>query len=151
MAAPRRPDAERMAVWRAFLEAHAVITDTLTEELRGEQDLPLNWYDVLSQLADHGGRLRMQELAHACLVNKSSLTRLVDRMTEAGLVSREQSAEDKRGYYAVITSKGREVLKKASPVHLRGVQKHFAQYLTDTDVAALGRIFAKLAGSRDGA
>jgi hypothetical protein len=31
-------------------------------------------------------------------------------------------------------------------VHLRGVQRHFAAHLTDSDVVALARAFAKLPG-----
>src|SRR5256885_8525867 len=78
-----RPDPERLAVWRSFLEAHAAITQTLAAELEAERSLPLGWYDVLLTLHEAGGRLRMHELAGRLLVNKSSLTRLIDRMTEA--------------------------------------------------------------------
>lgn len=140
----RRPDPERLAVWRAFLVAHATITDVLAHELEAERGLPLTWYDVLVQLHEHGGRLRMQELARACLINKSSLTRLVERMEHAGLVAREPCEEDKRGTVAVLTPEGRATLRHASPVHLRGIQQHFAAHLTDTDVTALARVFGKL-------
>jgi DNA-binding MarR family transcriptional regulator len=140
-----RPDAQRLAVWRSFLESHAVITQALAEELESERELPLNWYDVLVQLGEAGGRLRMQELAGRLLVNKSSLTRLIDRMATAGLVTRQPCAEDGRGHYAVLTRDGREELRRAAPTHLRGVQEHFARHLTDTDVTALARVFAKLA------
>jgi DNA-binding MarR family transcriptional regulator len=89
----------------------------------------------------------MQELAGRLLVNKSSLTRLIDRMTEAGYVDREPCLEDGRGQYAVLTRDGRETLRRSAPTHLRGVQEHFAQYLTDSDVVALARVFGKLAGA----
>jgi DNA-binding MarR family transcriptional regulator len=139
-----RPDPERLAVWRSFLEAHASITRTLADELDNERDLPLNWYDVLLTLHEAGGRLRMQELAGRLVVNKSSLTRVIDRMVEAGYVDREACVEDGRGQYAVLTREGRETLRRAAPTHLRGVQQHFAQYLTDSDVVALQRVFSKL-------
>ena len=45
-----------------------------------------HWYDVLLQLHEAGGRLRMQELADRVLLHKSSISRLVDRMEAAGLV-----------------------------------------------------------------
>jgi len=144
-----RPDPERLAVWRSFLQAHAGITRALEDELRVERELPLGWYDVLVQLQEAGGRLRMHELSQRLLVNKSSLSRQCDRMEEAGLLAREPSPEDGRGWYAVLTREGRDVLRRAAPVHLRGVQQHFAQYLTETDVAALARIFAKLNAERD--
>jgi DNA-binding MarR family transcriptional regulator len=144
-----RPSPDRLAVWRSFLEAHAAITQALAAELDTERDLPISWYDVLLQLTEAGGRLRMQELAARMLVNKSSLTRLVDRMEVAGYVEREPSPEDGRGHYACITRDGREAQRRAAPTHLRGVQEHFARYLTDTDVVALQRVFAKLPGAAE--
>jgi DNA-binding MarR family transcriptional regulator len=145
-----RPDPERLAVWRSFLEAHAAITRTLADELEAERSLALTWYDVLLTLHEAGGRLRMQELAARLLVNKSSLSRVIDRMSEAGYVEREPSLEDGRGQYAVLTREGRETLRRAAPTHLRGIQEHFAQYLTDSDVLALQRVFGKLAGAEYG-
>ena len=143
---PARPDAERLAVWRSFLEAHAAITTKLGAELQEQRGLPLGWYEVLLHLQEAGGRLRMQELAGALIVNKSSLTRQVDRLEEEGLVLRERASHDGRGQFAVITSKGREALRRAAPVHLRGIQRHFAAHLTDSDVIALSRAFTKLPG-----
>ena len=142
----RQPDPERLAVWRAFLDAHASITQTLEQELLAERDLPLTWYDVLLHLSEAGGRLRMAELSDRLLVNKSSLSRLCDRMEAAELVRRETVPEDARGVYAVLSKQGREVLRRAAPTHLRGVYDHFATFLTDTDVTALQRVFAKLPG-----
>jgi DNA-binding MarR family transcriptional regulator len=140
----RQPDAERLAVWRAFLDAHANITNMLEHELQAERDLPLAWYEVLFHLSEAGGRLRMAELSERLVVNKSSLSRMCDRLESAGLVRRDAVPEDARGIYAVLTKQGREVLRRAGPTHLRGVYDHFASYLTDTDVTALQRVFAKL-------
>jgi DNA-binding MarR family transcriptional regulator len=133
-----------LAVWRSFLDAHAAITASLTQELHVERDLPIAWYDVLLNLYEAGGSLRMHELAAHLVLHRSSLTRLIDRMEAAELVEREPCAEDKRGQVATITREGRETLRRAAPTHLRGIQEHFAQHLTDSDVVALQRVFAKL-------
>ena len=42
----------------------------------------------------------------ALLLTRSGLTRLVDRIEEAGFVRRERSAEDRRGVYVAITQGG---------------------------------------------
>ena len=144
----RRPDAERLAVWRSFTEAHARVSAKLARELEDETELPLSWYEVLGQLVDAGGRLRMQELAQRTVINKSSLTRLVDRLEDEGYVEREACAADGRGQFAVLTRDGRAAFRAAQPAHLHGVQREFAQHLTDTDVAALQRVLAKLNGDR---
>ena len=116
----------------------------LEHELQVERDLPLAWYEVLLHLSEAGGRLRMAELSERLVVNKSSLSRMCDRLESAGLVRRDAVPEDARGVYAVLTKQGREVMRRAAPTHLRGVYDHFASHLTDTDVTALQRVFAKL-------
>jgi DNA-binding MarR family transcriptional regulator len=116
----------------------------LEHELQVERELPLAWYEVLLHLSEAGGKLRMAELSDRLVVNKSSLSRMCDRLETAGLVQRDTVPEDARGVYAVLTKQGREVLRRAAPTHLRGVYDHFASYLTDTDVTALQRVFAKL-------
>jgi DNA-binding MarR family transcriptional regulator len=133
-------------VWRAFLEAHAAVADALDAELRAERGMPLTWYDVLVNLHEAGGRLRMQHLASAVLFSRSGLTRLVDRMGSAGLVRRERCADDGRGTFAVMTPAGRRALQRAAPVHLRGVDEHFLRHLGPADLrafdSALGRVLA---------
>ncbi len=142
--ADSRPAKSRVEVWRAFLEAHARIIDQLEHELADERALPLSWYDVLFQLSQAGGRLRMQDLASRLLIPRSSLTRQIDRMEAAGLVGREPSEDDGRGTVAVLTQEGRLTLRRAAPVHLRGIEEHFARKLDGRDVAALKRVLAKL-------
>src|SRR5215212_5170556 len=70
------------------------LTRRLEEDLIREQQLPLAMYDVMVQLVEVGGRLRMTELADAVLISRSGLTRLVDRMVSAGYVRREPSPDD---------------------------------------------------------
>lgn len=136
---------DRLGAWRAFLEAHAQITDVLARELRDEEDLPLAWYDVLVHLSEAPGQqLRMQELADAILLSKSGLTRLVDRMQTAGLVEREACPSDKRGTFARLTDQGLAALEDAAPTHVRGVEQHFASLLDDEEAAVLQRLLRRL-------
>lgn len=145
VAMPVRPDPAHLAAWRRLLEAHAAVTELLEHELVAERGLPLSRYDVLLNLAEApAGRLRMQELSASVLLSKSGLSRLVDRMVEAGLVRRERCQDDRRGWFAVLTDQGRSALRRAAPVHLRGIQEHFASHLQPDEVqvlaAALGRV-----------
>jgi DNA-binding MarR family transcriptional regulator len=149
-AAPQLPP-EKMAAWRAFLEAHARITDVLARELRAEESLPLAWYDVLVQLQEAPGyRLRMQELAEAVLLSKSGLTRLVDRMEREGLVRRSACPDDRRGILAELTDRGLATLRRTSTTHLRGVDAHFASHLTAEEATELAAVLRRLADRADG-
>lgn len=141
------PDPERLAVWRDFLQAHARLLDVLGSELEERCGLPLTWYDVLLNLHQAGGALRMHDLASAVLLSRSGLTRLVDRMVAAGLVERKACAEDRRGLLAVVTPAGVAALRAAAPVHLAGIEEHFARHLDEAEVAALATALPKIAGA----
>lgn len=140
-----------MAAWRAFLTAHARITDVLARELREGTELPLTWYDVLVQLSEAPERrLRMQELADRVLLSKSGLTRLIDRMQQDGYVTRYPCEDDRRGTFAQMTDEGYATIRRAAPTHMEGIVDHFADLVTDeeADVLAdvLGRIVERLTG-----
>lgn len=133
-----RPDETTLEAWRALLRAHVHVTSALDAELRRDHGLPLEWYDVLLQLHDHGGRLRMHELADALLVSRSNCTRLVDRMEREGLVDREVDPDDARGRLAALTAEGRRRFRRAAPGHLDGIARHVGHPLSAaaTDTAA---------------
>ena len=135
---------EQLEAWRLFLEAHAALTRTLERELVEDRQLPLAWYDVLVQLEEAGGRLRMHELADRLLLSRSATTRLVERLERPELISRQACPEDRRGTHVVLTPQGRATLRKAAPIHLSGVESHFAERLTDSDTQALIRALKKL-------
>ena len=129
---------ESFAAWIGLLRAHAGLVDVLGHELQRDAGLPLTWFDVLTQLAAApDGQLRMQDLAAAIVLSKSGLTRVVDRLETEGLVERTSCPTDRRGTYASITAAGRRAVARARPLHLRGVQQHFAQSLTPAEVAAI--------------
>ena len=134
-----------MAAWRAFLTAHARVTALLEADLVRERGLPLSWYDVLLQLREANGQhLRMTELAEAVLLSKSGLTRLVDRMCIEGLVERSPDAEDRRGRWVQLTTKGRTRLREAAPVHLRGITEYFTGHLTADEAGALAATLERI-------
>lgn len=136
---------KKIATWQAFLQTHNVVLCKLAREMQELQDLPLTWYDVLTNLNDDPrGGLRLQDLAQAIVLSQSGLTRLLDRMEKAGLVERKPCPYDRRGTYAIITPEGKTVLKRAAPVHLQRIEAHFMQYLDDDEVEALHNIFLKI-------
>jgi DNA-binding MarR family transcriptional regulator len=136
---------DRLAPWRLFLQAHAALVERLERDLRQRRDLPLTWYEVLLHLTRvPEGRMRMTDLASSLLLSKSGVTRLIDRMEEAGLVTRDTCPSDRRGSFAVVTDRGRAVQKKAAPVHLRGVEEHFLDHLTPAEARTLTSALEKV-------
>ena len=87
----------------------------------------------------------MADLARKVLISKSGLTRLVDRMQAAGLVTRQSSQEDARGFHVLTTEAGVQALRRATPTHLRGVAKHFTSLLTENETSVLSSALRRIA------
>src|SRR3984893_13530622 len=103
MAAELKP--AELRAWAAFLDAQAALLRQLESELVEKEDMTLAEFDVLIQLAmAPDRRLRMTELSERVRLSRSGLTRLVDRLVQAGLVKRGKCAEDRRGTLAVLAA-----------------------------------------------
>lgn len=144
----RLPTGSEVDAWRSFLRAHARLVRVLESELVAEHPLSLGGYDVLVQLAEAPERrLRMAELADAVLLSRSGVTRLVDRLEVAGMVTRERFTGDGRGVVAVLTTKGVDTLRQAARTHLGGVVRHFIDHFDAKELAEFGELCARLADS----
>lgn len=135
---------EKIRAWLALLEVESRLADGLAKRLDAGAGLALPRYDVLFQLAEQGGALRMSELADKVLLSRSGLSRLIDRMEADGLVERREHPVDGRGASAVITTAGRKVLRKAIPIARDYIIEHFASRLTRAEARALYTTLEKL-------
>lgn len=142
--APTLKPAE-MRAWRAFLDAQASLLRRLGADLIKEEDMTLAEYDVLVQLSfAPDGRLRMSELSDRVRLSPSGLTRRVDRLVQSGLVKRGRCASDRRGTNAILTPAGKLRLRRASPVHIRGIREHFSKHLSPAQLVAVAEALEPL-------
>ena len=133
------------SVWATFLTAHAVLVEQIEARLAAEELPPLGWYDVLWALERAPDqRLRMNELAAQVVLSRSNLTRLVDRLEEAGLVQRQRSADDRRGAYAVLSAAGKAMRKRMWPVYQTAIRELFEASISDAEAAAMGRALRRV-------
>lgn len=101
--------------------------------------------EVLSRLAAAPeGRMRMQELARRCFVSKSGISQLVTQLAKQGLVERRGDPDNLRVTYAVLTERGREVLRGGAPAFLGSIREHFSRHLTGAELSSLTAITGKL-------
>lgn len=138
------PSPERLRAWRLFFESALALLDVLDAELEQAAGISQRWYDVLVHLEDSPQGIPMNELADRILYSKSGFTRVVDRMEEAELVRRARPENDRRTILIVLTDEGTEVLERARRHHRDGIQRHFAQHLTNTDIEALTHALEKI-------
>ena len=127
------------------MQTHSTVVKYLERRMEEQHSLPLSWWDVLLQLADGpDGRLRMGELAESVLLTRSGITRLVDRMIVEGLVDREPCAGDRRGYYAVITQKGRDTIERVGPDHSKDAWEVFLGHINEEEAVLMGKVFNRV-------
>lgn len=138
------PSRRGEGAWRALLQAHATLLRRLATELVEETGLTLGDFDVLVQLAEAGGELRMTELAARVYSSRSNLTRRIDRLVTEGIVRRTASGADARGVVVALTDAGVNRLRETAPIHLRGVANLFVEPLSDEELAVLERALAKV-------
>jgi len=124
------------------------LADAVSDRLEAEAGIPLAWYEVLAALADAPeGALRMQDLGQSMWLSKSGLTRLCDRLDEAGYLSRQSCPTDRRGTFAVITDAGRAKVRDARPVFARASEDLFLQHLSARERDALHSAMNKIIGA----
>jgi DNA-binding MarR family transcriptional regulator len=129
-----------LGAWRGLLRMHSKLIKALDAELQASHGIPLSSYDVLITLqAAPGKKLRMAELADRALLSRSGMTRLVDRLEREGMLERDNCSSDARGTYAVLTSKGEELLSRARPAHLDDVRERFLRHFDHDELVTLAR------------
>ncbi len=148
MAAPETSvdlSAVELGAWRGMLRVHTALVKALDAELAEAHDLPLSSYEVLITLESAPNRKRrMAELADSVLLSRSGMTRLVDRLEQNGLLTRDTCTDDGRGCYAVLTDKGAEVLAEARPTHLGGVRERFLAYFSEDELQRFARAWERV-------
>ena len=114
--------------------------------------LPRRQHGVGGVAEEQGHALVGQrELARRVVLSKSNLSRLADRLEEAGLVAREASPEDGRGYDLALTRAGRAMRRRMWPVYETQIQQLFAAHLSLEEARVVGEALARaVKAARDG-
>jgi DNA-binding MarR family transcriptional regulator len=139
-----------LAAWRAVLNAHTSVIAT-TEAALAAADLPaLAWYDVLWAIRRAPARrIRMAELAASLTISRGGLTKLADRLENAGLIRREPADDDGRGLYAVLTADGNRQLRRMWPIYSRALRDTFVSAITDEEAAVIAAALGRVPGPRE--
>lgn len=82
-------------------------------------------------------------LCRALHHDTGSMTRMLDRLQEKGLVSRERASSDRRLVFLRLTSAGDSLIPKIRPALQRVLRRHLAG-LTASEVAGLKRCLGRI-------
>lgn len=141
---------DRKAAWEGFLQSQARLMQRLGDELEEAGKIPLSTYDVLAQLAENGGKLRLRDLVDRVVLSQPGLSRKVARLEQEGLVERLPDPTDGRGVVVKLTRSGRAALRSAAVVHIAGVERVFTDRISDAEAQVLAQVFARLQGGPNG-
>lgn len=73
-------------------------------------------FDVIATLGNTPG-MSCKELSEKTLITKGTLTGVIDRLAEKGVVTRQERPEDRRSVFISLTSAGEELFRQVFPAH----------------------------------
>ena len=112
--------------------------------LKSEADLTPNQYNVLRILrGSHPMKLASGEIAERMISRDPDVTRLVDRLSRRGLVSRTRSRQDRRVVEVGISDKGRDALKGLD-AHVERMPRAMLGHLGPRKLAQLRQLLDEL-------
>lgn len=130
-------------VHRVFLRYQAVIT-------RSFDEFGLNpaSFDVLAALRRAGAPYRMSgsELAAESLLSSAGITFRLDKLEQAGLITRIRDTEDRRVVHSQLTPEGLALIDKAFAAHLTN-EHHLLAGVTPGDADQLATLLQRLEDS----
>ncbi|MFB4312008.1 MarR family winged helix-turn-helix transcriptional regulator [Actinomadura sp. GTD37] len=143
-------DDEEQETWRAFLWTSRLLNEALDRQLQRDSGMPHAYYMILAMLSEAPDRaLTMTALAEIVHSSPSRLSHAVNRLEEAGWVSRCKHDDDRRTTIARLTDEGHAVLAGAAPGHVAEVKRHLFDPLTRDQMREFREALRALLGSLD--
>lgn len=99
-------------------------------------------FDIIATLGNTQG-MTYKELGEKTLITKGTLTGVIDRLEQKGLVERERSCDDKRSYYVRLTAKGETAFRDVFPKVIEHGRQLFSS-LSDSDFDDIDASLRKL-------
>ena len=99
-------------------------------------------FDIVATLGNTQG-MSYKELGERTLITKGTLTGVIERLEQKGLVIRERNNDDKRSFFVRLTAAGEAVFREVFPQVVAHGKQLFANY-SNTDFDALDAALRKL-------
>lgn len=98
-------------------------------------DLTPPQFDIVATLGNTPG-MSPKELGEKTLITKGTLTGVVDRLADKGLVRRVASPSDGRSQIVQLTAPGKKLFVRIFPAHLSHMERAFA-HLSPEELAGM--------------
>lgn len=133
-------------LWRTLMQAHGRVHTVLEKALQEAELPPLAWFEVLLPISlSDAGMLRPRDLGCGVQISRSGLTRLIDRMESAGVITRERCDEDRRGSYIGLTEAGEQMTANMREVLDAELGMIFGDLYDEEEAAQLTSLLTRIA------
>ena len=137
-----------LTTYGRLLEAFSSLGRQIGPSLEQRAGLLQTWFEVLLRVSRaDGAQVAMGALAEQVALTSGGISKLVDRMVEAGLLQRVPCASDRRVSYAALTPEGARRLAQATQVHAADLRQVFSGF-TRQDLRTLDGLLDRLRSAR---
>ena len=119
----------------------AIFKKTVIKRLAGAELTP-GQPKILEFLSLHDGTSQ-KEIAAACHIEPASVTSLLNRMEERGLVERRRLGNNRKNYFVFLTDKGRETYRLVDEAFCRMEEEVFSGF-SEEEQEAFSALFLRL-------
>ena len=102
-------------------------------------------FDIIATLGNTAG-MSCKELGEKTLITKGTMTGVLDRLEQKGLITRHDSPNDGRSWITKLTRRGQALFEKIFPAHLAHLSPLFASF-SDAELNAMRQQLNRLSAA----
>lgn len=125
----------------ALMQTSKRVHDRIKEEMT-KNKLSITEFSVLEALY-HKGKQTIQQIGKSILISSGSMTYVIDKLEQRGLVSRNACPDDRRAIHVLLTDEGNTVMNEIMPTYHELVSDLFGS-LSDDDAETFVHLLSKV-------
>jgi DNA-binding MarR family transcriptional regulator len=115
-----------LPVIRALAETFQAFEQFSAQHIR-QMDLTPPQFDVVATLGNTAG-MSCKTLSEKTLITKGTLTGVIDRLEEKGIVERSPTKHDRRSIFIALTPQGEALFSRVFPAHVQYMKTAFERF-----------------------
>ncbi|WP_435921324.1 MarR family winged helix-turn-helix transcriptional regulator [Paenibacillus sp. DYY-L-2] len=142
---------------KRLIERYMAAFFTVSKRMHGEirevlhDDMTMEQYQIIDYIIMHG-RVTSTELAEAFVVGKSSITAIITRLADKGILERTRDEDDRRVVYLSVTERGMDIYTRTQAKIVETLSAYLGHFGEEEVEGFLGAFekLAKLLGEGSG-
>ncbi|UFJ38908.1 MarR family transcriptional regulator [Brevibacillus humidisoli] len=120
MAGLEQETEQALHLYRVFSRAFRSVTEHSLRDIKSHGLHPTE-FSVL-ELLYHKGPQPLQQIGASILLASGSVTYVIDKLEQNGMINRQPCPHDRRVTHAELTEKGRSLIEQIFPVHAQALR-----------------------------